>query len=225
MTQRLVTVSSAFLDRRTSRRGFLMRATVAGSALAVAPIRYLLHPESAWAITPGECSSGTRCRDGFTEFCCSAFDSNCCPPYTFVAGWWKSCDHPGYSPPYSGPGPCNGGGRYYVDCARAPGHSCNNTGGVGVCAKDSCDCRVFCQNPFTYCNANLHLQSCTYPAPPSGDYSPYEVVCRVISCLNPAAATQDSCGFPFGAHPAGVYDDRTCPQQPCVGWTNCYTKD
>ena len=37
------------LERRTSRRGFLVRAAVLGSALAVAPLRYLLRPATALA--------------------------------------------------------------------------------------------------------------------------------------------------------------------------------
>ena len=39
--------ASGYLERRTSRRGFLVRAAVVGSALTVGPIRYLVRPQSA----------------------------------------------------------------------------------------------------------------------------------------------------------------------------------
>ncbi len=47
MTDRLVSVASRLLERRTSRRGVLIRVAIGGSALAVAPLRYLLRPQSA----------------------------------------------------------------------------------------------------------------------------------------------------------------------------------
>src|SRR5947209_913685 len=47
---RLVTAAAALVERRTSRRGLLARAALAGSAMAVAPLRYLLRPGTAWAV-------------------------------------------------------------------------------------------------------------------------------------------------------------------------------
>src|SRR5437773_549053 len=42
VTERLVATASRLLERRTSRRGILVRVAIGGSALAVAPLRYLL---------------------------------------------------------------------------------------------------------------------------------------------------------------------------------------
>ena len=70
MTDRLVSAASRLLERRTSRRGMLVRVAIGGSALAVAPLRYLLRPGSAEAvITCRNCRPGARCCDGWTEFC------------------------------------------------------------------------------------------------------------------------------------------------------------
>ena len=53
------------LARRTSRRGALSKAAVAGAAFAVAPVRYLIRPGTAWAvISPQDCPSGSKCTDG-----------------------------------------------------------------------------------------------------------------------------------------------------------------
>ena len=50
VTDRLVAAASRLLERRTSRRGVLIRIAIGGSALAVAPLRYLLRPGSAMAV-------------------------------------------------------------------------------------------------------------------------------------------------------------------------------
>ena len=42
MTERLTEGAAGLLERRTSRRGVLARAAVAASALAVAPLRYVM---------------------------------------------------------------------------------------------------------------------------------------------------------------------------------------
>ena len=79
---RLVDSAAQKLAGKSSRRGFLGHAAVVGSALAVAPLRYLLHPQSAYAaiVRPWQCGSGL-CGDGFTEFCCAINDGeNACPP-------------------------------------------------------------------------------------------------------------------------------------------------
>src|SRR6516225_6101634 len=89
VTRRLADAAGSLLERRTSRRGFLARAALAGSAMVVAPLRYLLRPVSAWAVIgPGSCGSGL-CTDGYTAFCCEINQGkNVCPPGTFIAGWW-----------------------------------------------------------------------------------------------------------------------------------------
>jgi len=49
IAEKLVEVASAGLARRSSRRGFLMRSAVVGSALAVNPFKFALKPGTAYA--------------------------------------------------------------------------------------------------------------------------------------------------------------------------------
>ena len=61
---------------RTSRRGFLAKATVAATALSVAPVDLLIRPGSAYAqiceCAPGtDCDCSSLCCDGYTQFCCT----------------------------------------------------------------------------------------------------------------------------------------------------------
>jgi hypothetical protein len=133
---RLAKAVGGLLERRTSRRGVLARAAVAGSAFAVAPVRYLIRPGTAEAVLyPSQCGPNALCNDGYTAFCCEIEAGlNTCPENTYVAGWWKCTD-------YRGSGLCHGQGyRYYVDCNRIPGHHFAGTTEVA--------CRlVLCQNP------------------------------------------------------------------------------
>jgi hypothetical protein len=118
VAQRLVDAISARLERRMSRRSAIARAAVAGSALAVAPVRYLVRPGTAWAvIDPNSCSGGL-CTDGYTAFCCEIERGrNTCPNGTYIAGWWKCTS-------YRGGGLCHREGvRYYIDCNRIPGNA------------------------------------------------------------------------------------------------------
>lgn len=55
---RLSTRLGSLLERRTSRRGLLARATVAGSAFAVAPVSYLVRPGTAWGAATGPVRTG-----------------------------------------------------------------------------------------------------------------------------------------------------------------------
>ena len=97
MVDRLVNASATALARRTSRRGLLAKAALVGSALAVAPLRYLLYPESAHAVvTCRDCPPGSKCCDGWTEFCCTINGGiNACPPHSYIAGWWKCTSYKG----------------------------------------------------------------------------------------------------------------------------------
>ena len=109
--------SASLLERRMSRRSALARAAVAGSAFAVAPIRYLVRPGTAWAVIgPGNCRSGL-CTDGYTAFCCEIeHGQNTCPERapTSPAG--------GSAPPTAAAGCATREGvRYYLDCNRHPG--------------------------------------------------------------------------------------------------------
>ena len=114
--QRLADSVGGLLDRRVSRRSALSRAALAGSAFAVAPVRYLVRPGTAWAVIgPGNCASGL-CLDGYTAFCCEIErGQNTCPAGSYVAGWWKCTN-------YQGGGLCHQEGvRYIIDCNRTPG--------------------------------------------------------------------------------------------------------
>ncbi len=167
----LVDRLSAVLDRRTSRRGFLARSAVVGSALAVGPGQYLLRPGTAYAAV---CGSDSTCSSGYTVFCATINDGvNRCPPNALVGGWWKA-DNSGF---------CCGSARYYIDCHSYC--SCGCGGGSAFCGegcrscscgcgpKDSCDQRRVCCNQFRYGQCRQDV-SCTGP-----------VWCRVVTCTPP----------------------------------------
>ena len=92
MSQALVRRASNLLDRerdkdrgsRTTRRDFLGKTALVGSALTVAPLRFVLRPVSAYgAIT--DCPPGSLCSsDGYCELCCTINGGiNACPAGTF----------------------------------------------------------------------------------------------------------------------------------------------
>lgn len=187
-----VRFAAGTLERRTSRRGFLVRAAVVGSALAVAPLRYLLQPVSALAaiVRPQDCGSGL-CTDGWTEFCCAINDGlNVCPSYSFVGGWWKCTD-------YRGRQLCEGEGvRYYVDCNRLPGRT---TPGGCHCANGDCRHRRVGCNHFRYGQCNTQIGEVT------------DIVCRVVVCEHPATIPALNCNSTFKE------DNRTCGHEaPCL---------
>ncbi len=163
MTNWLVEKGAAVLETRTSRRGFLVRAAVAATALAVSPLRYLLRPVTAYAAICGcggyDCDCGSVCCDGYTAFCCEVNDGrNACPAGSFPGGWWRA----------DGSVFC-GGTRYIVDCnlhCDAPWPGCS-------CAQGDCNRRVTSCNYFRYgqCNQNIDC------------YGP--IVCRVATCEPP----------------------------------------
>ena len=97
MSGDLADAAARLLEGRTSRRGLLIRLAVAGSAIVVAPLRYLLRPGTAMAvITCSQCGGGARCCDGWTDFCCVINNGiNACPSYTYIAGWWKCTNYTG----------------------------------------------------------------------------------------------------------------------------------
>jgi hypothetical protein len=179
--------AGALLERRSSRRSVLSRAAIAGAAFAVAPVRYLIRPGTAWAvIRPGDCSSGL-CLDGYSAFCCEIeHRDNTCPPGTYVAGWWKCTS-------YVGRGLCHADGvRYYLDCNRTPGAvfpgacQCAN----GDCRKRRVDC-----NQFRYGQCNTQIAGTT------------EVVCRLVICQHPASVAELSCNNTL------MIDDSVCAHE------------
>lgn len=153
-TQRLVHKASALMSgKRSSRRSFLTKTAVLGSALAVGPIDFILKPGTAYGYICGSCS------DGWTAFCCTINGGkNACPPYSFVAGWWKA-DNAAY---------CCGAARYIIDCNASCPTQCSCR-----CANASCDGRRTCCNQFRYGQCHQEI-SC---------YGP--VVCRVATCTPP----------------------------------------
>jgi hypothetical protein len=173
LTEDLTRRAAELVGRRTSRRGFLGRTALVGSALTVAGPTYVLRPGTAYAavtkVSCGQCGGGLCC-DGYTEFCChiNPDGANQCPPGTLLAGWWK----------VDGSSFCMGTARYYMDCNRAsPRCRC---GGSGACQDDpgACGCRD-CQSRkdsctvFRYGNCNNHI-ACVGP-----------IVCRVVTCTKP----------------------------------------
>ena len=190
---RVVERLSTLLVERTSREGFLVRTATVGSALVVAPLRFLLRPQTALAaiVRPSQCADG-RCTDGWTEFCCTINGgANMCPTYSFVGGWWKCTD-------YRGKQLCaDTGVRYYIDCNRLPGHV---VPGGCRCANDDCGrFRVGC-NVFRYGQCNMQIAELT------------EIVCRVIVCEHPASVASFNCNSTY------KQDNRTCGHEaPCLG--------
>lgn len=148
MTQRMVDKASGVLEKRTSRRGFLIRLTIAGSAITVGPLRYLLRPGTAYASVTCHCpnfswassqvtctctggssctysaceGNGGECCDGYTTFCCSINNgSNSCPSGSFVGGWWQ-CDQSPYCLDPHGFETV----RYYIDCNALCNSNCGS---------------------------------------------------------------------------------------------------
>jgi hypothetical protein len=170
---RLVDKAAAFLANRTSRRGFLARSAVVGSALTANPLTYILKPGTAYAAVCNcggqACGCGSACCDGYTEFCCTITGSNTCPDGTFVGGWWKA-DRTSYC---AGP-------RYYIDCnglcqcGCGGGHFCPGCDGLHCgCATGNCAHRKAGCTAFRYGQCH-HELAC------SG-----RILCRVVSCTPP----------------------------------------
>ncbi len=169
---RAVEAVAGWLSRKTSRRGFLVRAGVLGSALAVDPTGYLLRPGSAYASV---CGPAASCSSGWTVFCATINGgANSCPPGSIAAGWWKS----------DGASLCGGRSRYIVDC-NATCHCSTSSGRPGICAPScwscrctcgpagQCDQRRVCCNEFRYGQCNEQVRQVG------------SVHCRVVSCTPP----------------------------------------
>jgi hypothetical protein len=180
-------------DDLVVRRSFLLRLAVVGSALAYAPLRYLLYPGTALAavVGPWDCGSG-NCAGGYTEFCCEINKGgvNTCPTDTFAGGWWMCTD-------YAGRQLCSEQGvRYYVDCNAVihrpfPG-GCR-------CGNNSCDSRRIACNVFRYGQCNTDVPGTT------------AVVCRVVVCENPASVPGLNCSA------ALAIDNAVCDHEaPCL---------
>ena len=191
MTERVLQTAMTALESRTSRHGFLVRVTLGATALAVAPLRYLLRPGSAWAASTcsSDISCGTSCSnghcdvDGYTTFCCTITGSNNCPSNSFVGGWW-SCT-------YTGSHLCSAQGiRYYFDCQINPSSSC-----TPQCANGNCANRHTCCTCFRYGQCNTQITTLTL------------IVCRVVRCIAPHSA------FSACNNSPSFTDQTTCSQE------------
>lgn len=169
--QRAADAVTGWLAGHTSRRGFLVRAGVVGSALAVDSVGFVLKPQSAYASV---CGPGSSCSSGWTVFCATVNNGvNACPPGSIAAGWWKA----------DGASLCGGKARYIVDC-NATCSRCGG-GGSGICARScwsctcSCGSSTSCDQRRHCCNAFRYGQCHQEVAQVGG------VVCRVVSCTPP----------------------------------------
>lgn len=141
-----------------SRRSFLVRTSVVGSAVAMDLKGFALKPGSALTHV---CGPLNECGDAFTAFCCTInHGANLCPADTFVGGWWKA-DRSAF---------CRGAARYYVDCNGTAG----SHWGCHCSESSTCDKRKVACNIFRYGNCNLDIAT-----------EHTAVVCRVITCTPP----------------------------------------
>lgn len=173
MSSKLVDAASKFLDARTSRRGFLRRVTMVGTALVAAPATYILRPVTAEAaVVPNDCASGAKCNDGWTEFCSNIHGVNTCPPGSMVAGWWRA----------EGNTYCDGESRYYMDC-NASECSCG-CGGSGTCSHTCTDFDCYCNHD----NCGERKTGCTrfrYGQCNNQEPCLGPIICRVVTCIPP----------------------------------------
>ena len=183
MSVRLVEHASAFLERRSSRRGFLVKSALVGSAMTVAPLDFVLRPGSAYAAVcrcgNPACGCGSACCDGYTEFCCTIHGSNTCPPGTFAGGWWKA-DGSSYC---AGP-------RYYIDCHGECQCEACQPGGPAMCPQcDGLDCGCaggHCGNRVSGC-VTFRYGQCHQEIACAG-----RIACRVVTCT-PAYLVDNAC--------------------------------
>ncbi len=157
LPERVAQRASALLaGPRHDRRGFLRRAALVGTALAVSPLDFLLRPGTAYASV---CGPANECSQGWSAFCCTINGgANTCPPGSYVAGWWKVADSAF----------CRGEDRFIVDCNQLPEEPCTCR-----CADGDCDRRRVCCSQFRYGQCNQQIPGVT------------PVVCRVVLCTPP----------------------------------------
>jgi hypothetical protein len=174
VTNWLVSKATGALERRTSRRGFLVGSAMVGSAVAVSGCMVATQPGTPYThIT--DCPGGL-CSDGYTEFCCVINDGvNSCPPDSFAGGWWRA-DFSSW---------CNGT-RYYIDCMQ---YCCGpRTGYQNFCAGcQECRCADGCNTRKVYCNYFRYGQ-CHQEITETGP-----IACRVVTCVPPYQNDEWAC--------------------------------
>lgn len=179
----LVSKTSGMLDARLSRRSFISRATLVGTAVAATGCSVVVHQGAPYTrIT--DCPGNTLCRDGYTEFCCVINRGvNACPSGTVAAGWWRA-DFSVF---------CNGT-RYYIDCNDV---CCGPRRSDGFCAGCSaCQCAAGCNTRKVHCNyfrygqCNQHIRNVG------------PIACRMVTCVPPYHLN-------MGCTPSGAVDNST----------------
>ncbi|HVC67807.1 MAG TPA: twin-arginine translocation signal domain-containing protein [Acidimicrobiales bacterium] len=179
MSTTLVERASSFLGAHLSRRSFINRSAVVGSAVAVGSgADLLLRPGTAYAAVctcaNTSCGCGTTCCSGFSEFCCSINGGyNYCPADTVMGGWWKA-DNSSYC----------GGPRYYMDCHATCGCTTGCGNGWGFCEPGcdgtNCGCGpAGCDSWATGC-FQFRYGQCNQQIDCVG-----RIVCRVVACVPP----------------------------------------
>ncbi len=198
---RLVDRAATALSKIDSRRKFLTRTAMVGTAMAVGPANYVLRPRSAYAAICNcsnyKCDCNSTCCDGYTEPCCTLFGKNTCPPGTTVAGWWKA----------DGSGFCGSGPRYYYDCnAACRGCGCGSNGVCeGSCSGTACGCaHKDCNNRKSGCTKFRYGQCnndtiCVGP-----------IICRVITCSPPWNMFPGECTTASATDNNTRFHDRPC---------------
>jgi uncharacterized protein with LGFP repeats len=171
--QRVTDSAVRWLSKLTTRRGFLVRSAVVGSALSVDAVGFVLKPQSAYASV---CGPGSTCSTGWTVFCATVYNGvNACPPGSVAAGWWKA----------DGASLCGGRARYIIDCNATCTRCSTASGRPGICSSKcwscgchcgpagQCDQRKVCCNGFRYGQCNQQVRQVG------------AVMCRVVSCVPP----------------------------------------
>jgi hypothetical protein len=174
----LVTKLSSVLERRLSRRSFVVRSAFVGSAVSAGGVGFVLRPGSAYGALcfcgDAGCDCGSTCCAGYTEFCCVLDGGyNSCPADTVMGGWWRAegsiyCDGP----------------RYYMDCNGVC--SCSDGCGDGYqfcdteCDGLTCGCADgTCDNYLTGC-FQFRYGQCNQDVTCLG-----RIKCRVVTCVPP----------------------------------------
>jgi hypothetical protein len=206
MTKTLVNRTIRVMSRHESRRNFLRKFALVGSALVTAPLDFPLKPVSAYAAV---CGPGAECNQGWSVFCCTVNRGvNKCPPGTFVGGWWRAsgssycCDSGG-----------GAGSRYYIDCHP----ECECTSGCGPFCTSSClACKCRCNNVSSTCDRRriccnvFRYGQCHTEIGCSGG-----VACRVVTCTPPYVLF-DSCGSSLRTDNATAQHTAPCLSGPCT---------
>ena len=190
-TNWLVSKAAGVLERKSSRRGFIMGSAMVGSAVAVAGCAPGTQPGTPYShIT--DCAGGL-CTDGYTEFCCTINSGlNVCPTGSFIGGWWRA-DYSSF---------CSGT-RYYMDCMQ---NCCGPDLGNGFCAGcTECSCGGGCDTRRIYCNYFRYGQ-CHQEIGITGP-----IVCRVVTCVPPYTIADYVCTM------AAAVDNSTVEHVPVHG--------